>query len=209
MRRSIAAALGVAGDVHNTTSAFGDFDNDGWLDAYVSSTLANVMHVRDNLFRFDGSRFSDVTPPYVLKHDASHGVQWADFDQDGDLDLALADNGASGVHFLFRNRLPPERARRSLSVLVQDERGRYTRAGSEVRLYAAGTRTLLGTRLVDTGSGYCSQNAMPVHFGLRQDGPVDVEVTSLTSGGRKVTRVAAVDPKSLAGKPLIVRVPAR
>lgn len=124
------------------------------------------------------------------------------------LDLALADNGASGVHFLLRNRLSADRARRSLSVLVLDERGRYTRAGSEVRLYAAGTRTLLGTRLVDTGSGYCSQNAMPVHFGLRQDGPVDVEVTSLTGSGRKITRLAGVEPKSLAGKPLAARVPA-
>lgn len=174
----------------------------------MTSTLTNVMHVRDNLFRFDGKRFSDVTPPYILKHDASHGVQWADFDQDGDLDLALADNGTSGVHFLFRNRLPPERARRSLSVLVLDEGGRYTRAGSEVRVYAAGTRTLLGTRLVDTGGGYCSQNAMPVHFGLRQDGPVDVEVTSLTRSGRKITRLAGVEPKSLSGKPLVARVPA-
>jgi hypothetical protein len=90
-------------------------------------------------------------------------------------------------------------------VLVLDERGRYTRAGSEVRIYRAGTRTLLATRMVDTGSGYCSQNMMPVHAGLPAADSVDVEVTTLTAGGRKVTRVSGVDPKSLAGKPLVVK----
>ncbi len=75
-----------------------------------------------------------------------------------------------------------------------------------MRVYAAGTRTLYGTRLVDTGSGYCSQNVMPAHVGLPAEGPVDVEVTALTGAGRKVTRVANVDPRALAGKPLVVKV---
>ncbi len=39
---------------------------------------------------------------------------------------------------------------------------------------------MLGTNIVDTGSGYNSQNAMPVHFGLAEEGLVDVEVTTLT-----------------------------
>ena len=42
-------------------------------------------------------------------HDASHGVQWVDFDGDGALDLALANNDANGGHYLFRNLLPPSR----------------------------------------------------------------------------------------------------
>jgi hypothetical protein len=127
-----------------------------------------------------------------------------DYDADGDLDLALADNGTMGVHFLFRNRLPAPLRQRGLNVLVLDGRGRYTRAGSEVRAYRAGTRTLLGTTLVDTGSGYCSQNMAPVHFGFPTADPVDIEVTTLTTSGRMITRVAGVDPKALAGKPLVV-----
>jgi hypothetical protein len=59
--------------------------------------------------------------------------------------------------------------------------------------------------MVDTGSGYCSQNLAPVHLGLPSADAVDVEVTTLTSSGRKVTRLAAVDPKVLAGKSLVVR----
>jgi ASPIC and UnbV len=72
-------------------------------------------------------------------------------------------------------------------------------------VYAAGTRKLLGTRLIDTGSGYCAQNAMPVHFGLPVEGKVDIEVTTLTKQGRKITRVADVDPRALTGKALTIK----
>ena len=201
----VAADLGIAGDQHSTTAVWGDYDNDGRPDVYVASYLTNVMHVRDKLYRNEGRTFRDVTPSVLLKHDATHGVQWMDYDADGDLDLALADNGTMGVHFLFRNRLPAPLRQRGLNVLVLDARGRYTRAGSEVRAYRAGTRTLLGTTMVDTGSGYCSQNLAPVHLGFPTADLVDIEVTTLTASGRKITRVADVDPKALAGKPLVVR----
>ncbi len=204
----VAADLGIAGDYHATTSVWGDYDNDGRPDVYVASYLANIMHVRDYLYRNEGESFRDVTPSVLLKHDATHGVQWMDYDADGDLDLAMADNGTMGGHYLFRNRLPASHRQRGLNVLVLDSRGRYTRAGSEVRAYKANTRTLLGTVMVDTGSGYCSQNLAPVHLGFATADPVDIEVTTLTTSGRKVTRVTNVDPKSLAGKPLVVRTSA-
>jgi len=81
-------------------------------------------------------------------------------------------------------------------VLVVDQQGRATRAGSEVRVYSAGTRKVLGAGLVDTGSGYCSQNVMPVHVGLPSMDRVDVEVTALTKRGRAVIRRAGVTPGS-------------
>ena len=121
-------------------------------------------------------------------------MQWVDFDGDGDLDLALANNNPKGAHPLYRNLLPPDRARRSVEVMVLDARGRATRAGSEVRVYAAGTRKVLGTGIVDTGSGYCSQNVMPVHVGLPIMERVDIEVTTLTKHGRVVTRRPGVTP---------------
>ena len=59
--------------------------------------------------------------------------------------------------------------------------------------------------MVDTGSGYCSQNAMPVYLGLGAAGVVDIEVTTLRGGSRHVTRVPNVNVSSLAGKPLVVK----
>jgi ASPIC and UnbV len=133
-------------------------------------------------------------------------VQWVDFDGNGALDLALANNNPNGGHYLFRNTMPSDRARRSIQVMVLDERGRYTHAGSEVRVYAAGTRKVLGGRIVDTGGGYCSQSVMPVHVGLPSEGKVDVEVTAMTKSGRRITRVANVDPNKLPKRVLTVKV---
>ncbi len=203
--KDVAVKMGVAGDHHLVASSWGDYDNDGRSDLYSGGFLTAIANYRDYLYHNDGASFSEVASALLLKHDASHGVQWADFDQDGAIDLSFADNGPRGGHFLFRNLLPPDRARQSLQVLVLDDRGRYSKAGSEVRVFAAGTRRLLGTRILDTGSGYCSQNAMPAHFGLAAAGPVDVEVTSMTAGGRQVVRTPNVDPNAYAKKYLIVR----
>jgi hypothetical protein len=112
------------------------------------------------------------------------------------------------MHYLLRNDLPPERARRSLQVAVVDARGHYTRAGAEIRIFDSGTGRLLGTNIMDTGSGYDSQNAMPVHFGLAQEGPVDVEVTTLTPKGRKAARLTKVVPEDFLGRYLTLKTDA-
>ena len=190
----MAKQLGVAGGDKATPSRWGDFDNDGRPDLYVSSYVETVLNERDFLYHHDGDRLTDVRAALTFPHGATHGVQWADFDGDGDLDLALANNNPAGAHPIYRNLLPPDRAKRSVEVLVVDAQGRATRAGSEVRVYAAGTRKVLGAGLVDTGSGYCSQNVMPVHVGLPSMDRVDVEVTALTKRGRTVTRRPGVTP---------------
>ena len=200
-----AAQFGVAGGDQATPSAWGDYDNDGWADLYVSSYIQRPLNEHDYLYRNGGGHFTEVIPWEMLKTGATHGIQWADFDGNGALDFAMANNNPKGSHYLWRNLLPPERAARSLKVLVLDQQGRYTCAGAEVRIFKPGTRQVLGSRIVDTGSGYCSQNVMPVHFGLPEAGPVDVEVTTLTAAGRRVTKVANVESSKLPRKTLEVR----
>ena len=201
---NIAASMGVAGGDQATPSAWGDYDNDGWPDLYISSYIQKPLNEHDYLYRNTGTHFSEVTPWEMLKTGASHGIQWADFDGNGALDFAIANNNPTGSHCLWRNLLPAEQAQRSLQVMVLDQEGRAARPGAEVRIYKPGTRQILGCRIVDTGSGYCSQNVMPVHFGLREAGPVDVEVTTLTAKGRIVTRIASVESGKLSRRTLKV-----
>ncbi|HKB12385.1 MAG TPA: CRTAC1 family protein [Vicinamibacterales bacterium] len=206
----VTRAVGLFFEQHATTPSWGDYDNDGRPDLYVAGYLVNVTHYPDHLFHNvrangGGTRFEEVLPALVNEHDGSHGVQWVDVDGDGALDLALTNNDPAGGHYLFRNLLPAERARRSLAVDVVDSRGRHTKAGAEVRVYAAGTRRLISSGLVDSGGGYCSQNVMPVHVATADAARVDVEVTSMSRSGRRITRVAGIKA-SEAARPLVVRV---
>jgi hypothetical protein len=132
-------------------------------------------------------------------------VAWADYDRDGALDLALCDHEASGVVSIYHNEMPAAQAAHSLQVLVLDANGHYTKQGSEVRVYVAGTRKILGAALVDSGSAYSSQSVLPVHFGLPLPGKVDVEITTMSNTGRKLTRVEGIDPAKLAGKALPIK----
>jgi len=201
-----SAAWGIDIDARYDACALEDFDNDGRIDLYVNGTVTGGVSYRDHLFRNTGTRFEDVTPDNVKALQADHGVQWADYDRDGDVDLALTGARPDGMHSLLRNELDTAAARRSLSVSVADDQGRPTLAGAEVRVFAAGTRRLLGMRLVDSGSGYDAQNVMPVHFGLPSHGRVDVEVIAPRRGRRTVTRSRSVEPSQFSGRSLVIRV---
>jgi hypothetical protein len=201
----IAAEAGVAGGALATPSRWGDFDNDGWIDLYVSSYIDTPVNEHDFLFRNVAGKFTDLLPSLSLPHGATHGVQWVDFDNDGDLDLTLANNNPKGTHALYRNQLPASPAARSIEVQVLDRQGRATRAGAEVRVFAAGTRTLLGMGLVDSGGGYCSQNVAPVHVGLGKAETVDIEVTTMAGGRRTVTRRTGTEVSP--GRIEVIRTP--
>jgi hypothetical protein len=204
--QDVSESWGIAIDSRYDSCALSDFDNDGRIDLYVNGTVTGGTSYRDYLLRNSGSGFVDVTPPNVQGLQADHGVQWADFDMDGAEDLALTGSRADGMHLLMRNESRPAAQRRSLLVRVLDNRGFAVLAGAEVRLYRAGTRTLLGTRLVDTGSGYDAQNDMAVHFGLAEDATVDVEVIFPAAGRRVTMLMSGVNPAEYRGRQLVIRL---
>jgi penicillin amidase len=202
----VAPEFGVSINAHIVCVGWGDYDNDGRPDLYADGYLSGHEHQEDFLLHNEGDHFRDATPSMMLKHDGDHAVVWVDYDKDGALDLSIADHEGEGQLSLYHNTSPPEQAHRSLEVMVVDGKGHFTRAGAEVRLYQAGTRNVLGGRLVDSGSGYNSQSVLPVHFGLGQEtGPVDVEVTWMSPTGRKIVRAANVNPAAHIGNPLIVK----
>ncbi len=204
----VSDAWGIALDGKYDACALADIDHDGRLDLYLNGTITGGVSYRDFLFRNAGDHFEDVTPDSIGAQQGDHGVQWADTDNDGDLDLWLTGSSTRGMQMLWRNRLPSAVTGRSLAVRVVDGKGVARFAGAEVRLYRAGTRQLVGTRLVDTGSGYDAQGDAPVHFGLPAGvASVDVEVTIVGGGKRAVTRRPAVMPARYRGRALVVSVP--
>ncbi|MHB1070924.1 MAG: CRTAC1 family protein, partial [Gemmatimonadaceae bacterium] len=188
----VAQALGVGVDNHAVGADWGDYDNDGDLDLSVISYEgpSGAQVPANALFRNDGAAgFTNVMAKTSPLNVADHGVQFVDYDNDGGLDLTVTDGyGPVGGHFVFRNTLPAAARKRSLSVLVLDAAGHQTRFGAEVRLYDP-SGTLLASRQVVTGSGYNTQRAAPVHFGLARSQRVDVRVTFMGTDGPLVVTV--------------------
>ena len=198
----VSALWGVAIDGRYDTCTFADFDHDGRVDLYVNGTVTAGVSYRDYLFKNTGGKFEDVTPDNLKALAADHGALWADFDRDGDEDLALTGVGTSPLPLVLKNMLAAAHARRALRVRVVDGKGRATRAGAEVRLYEAATRRLLGTRMVDTGSSYNAQSDVPLHFGIPAAMRVDIDVT-WPGGARTVTREANIAAPT--GKLIVIR----
>ena len=208
----VAPGTPLASDHHSVAAAWGDYDNDGWVDLYVDRYLNTEAETPDALFRNVGGAFEEVTPPALLEKGGTHGVAWADFDMDGDVDLALANNSEpGGTHPLYVNGMPAYLAARSLQVLVLGAQSRWIRAGAQVTLAQEMPDGSAGpyrsTRLMDGGSGYSSQGAVPVHFGI-PDGVtrVSVTVTWFERGERRTATVNGVEPPRFRHRWLNMRV---
>jgi len=200
----VAPGTVLAGDHHSVAAAWADFNHDGYLDLYVDTFLSSEAEARDYLFQGSAGGFENVLPDTLAARGASHGVAWADYDGDGDLDLALANNHADGSHPLYRNDLARAKASQSLEVVVVDGRRRQSRAGATVTL----TRPADGfttARLVDAGGGYSSQGAAPVHLTWPAGGgPVDVTVTWFEDGRMRRHVTPDIDPSDHTGEWLVI-----
>ncbi len=94
----VASSAGVSVSV-----SFADYDGDGQLDLFVANG-ALVQAEEDFLFHNEGNgRFAKVTSS-ALTGNVLHSTQgsWADFDNDGDLDLLVTHYG-DAPNTLFRN----------------------------------------------------------------------------------------------------------
>ena len=99
----VTEAAGLMAFVPSHTGAWGDYDNDGWLDLFVGNEPSQSKRHRSQLFhnRGDGT-FVDVSRELGL--DVSGIVKaasWGDYDNDGQLDLYVSRFGEENQ--LFRN----------------------------------------------------------------------------------------------------------
>ncbi|MGE3707591.1 MAG: FG-GAP repeat domain-containing protein, partial [Vicinamibacterales bacterium] len=104
-------AAGLAGEWGGINLTHADYDNDGDADVFVhrGGWLGEAGLIPNSLLRNDGGlRFTDVTDAAGLYSEhPTHAAAWGDYDNDGWLDLFVANEDAgSGRHpvQLYRNR---------------------------------------------------------------------------------------------------------
>jgi hypothetical protein len=138
----------------------GDIDNDGWEDFYVTNGLSETSSP-NVLFRNQGDgTFSDATASVGGGAFDGRGVAFADYDNDGDLDL-LVTSDIGELNQLWRNDTATSNHWLTLDL-----------AGSQSNRSAVGARIEVTTDLrtvvkeVSGGAGRGSFNSLPVEFGL-------------------------------------------
>ncbi len=98
----VSMDAGISAAVDGVSAAWADYDNDGWLDCYISSYQA----ARDWLFHsnHDGT-FTDVAATAGMAGDVSVGIgaAWADCDNDGYLDLYVGNLETNNQPFLYHS----------------------------------------------------------------------------------------------------------
>ncbi len=157
--RDVAPLLGLDRAILVMGANYGDVDNDGFEDVYLGTGNPSFRALLPNrMFRNDaGRRFLDVTTAGGFGHlQKGHGVAFADFDDDGDVDL-FHDLGGQfpGDPFasaLFEN---PTVGTRWITLELRGVRANRSAIGARLALEIdtpAGPRTL--HRLVGSGGSF-------------------------------------------------------
>jgi enediyne biosynthesis protein E4 len=153
--------------------AFVDLDLDGWLDLFLANghvypeveqlkTEAGYRQRKVVYRNTGGARFEDVTEklgPPVTVAKASRGAAFADFDNDGDVDVLV--NNVHDTPELYRLDLREPRS--WLAVRLVGVKSNRSAIGARVRATVDGITYVQEVR---GGGSYYSQNDLRVHFGL-------------------------------------------
>jgi len=171
---------------------FFDYDLDGWpdvlvanghIDADVQRVQANVKYAMPpHLFRNVGKgKFAEVTNSVgqaFASPRVGRGAAYADFNNDGRLDLLLSTNG--GPVYLFRNEAqgaaPPNH---SLRIKLTGTKSNRDGIGATVRVTSGGETQ---TQMLRSGSSYLSASELVLTFGLAHNEKADAVEIRWPSG---------------------------
>ena len=175
----------VAMGGHSLSPCWGDYDNDGDLDLYVTSRDGGICR----MFRNDGGGvFTDVTTFSLAGTGNVAGVACGDYDGDGDLDLYTSSYG-SLPNKLLRNNLG-----NSNHWLEVDLEGTISnRSAIGARAWLTTPNGVTQMREVSGCTGFRSQSALTVHFGLGAADRVTLLRIRWPSGNFQDTTLSTVD----------------
>jgi hypothetical protein len=168
---------------------FFDYDNDGDLDVLlVNGDLKQPTGRPDLLLanRGDGTFERADGGPYFLTEGLGRGGAFADYDDDGDLDVLVTH--LDGAPVLLRNDL--ETGNHWVTFSLEARHGHWQALGARVTVEAGGRRW---TQVQHTRAGYLTQSDPRLHFGLGPAERIDRVEVIWPGGGREELTDLAVD----------------
>ena len=191
----VTDAAGLALALGTMSGVPGDVDNDGFVDIFLGNGGPKMGRWEsDTLYRNRGDgTFEEITNQVGVAHmGKSHGVTFADFDEDGDLDLYVPVGGARPgdlwENVFYRN----EGLGNNHWLIVELEGTRSNRdgIGAKVRVTAG---DLFQYAEVASGYSFGCSNSLELEFGLGSHTQVDQIEVEWPSGQVDVYRNLSVD----------------
>jgi hypothetical protein len=210
------ATIGQASLLSLTFSCFFfDYDLDGLLDVFAANghvaddinrvqpkvTYAQTPHLFHNL----GNKHFEVATGNAgfAEKLVARGAAYADFDNDGDLDIVISTN--NGTAHLLRND-GGNRANALRVALIGTKSNRSAIGARIIATFEGGAKS---RAMVKSGSSYLSQSELPVTFGLGKATKVAGLEIQWPSG--QVEKIPAMDGNQTItieeGKGVVKRVP--
>jgi len=172
-----------------------DYDNDGRLDLFIANGAVNrIESLRGTSYPFgqsnllfhnegDGNRFRETTvaagPAFALS-EVSRGAAFGDLDNDGAVDIVIANNNGPVRLLLNQNRSLNHN--HWLLVRLQAKQGDRFAIGAKVELRQRGRKLF---RRVHTDSSYLSASDVRVHFGLGSDSKIETLIVHWPNGEKE------------------------
>ncbi len=187
-------------DVLSFGGGFVDYDNDGWLDLFIANghvypeveQASPGIHYKqlNSLFHneHDG-KFVDVSKsagngfetPYV-----GRGVAFVDFDNDGFVDVVVANNG--GAPLLLHNS--GGNGNHFLNFKLVGTKSNRDAMGARIRILAGGISQI---REIEGGGSYLSQSDLRANFGLGKTARAETVEVKWPSGLEQTFRNVEAD----------------
>ncbi len=202
----VSQQAGITGPTRQVLSfggGFFDYDNDGWLDIFIANgsvypeieKVTPEVHYKqlNSLFHNEHRGwFSEVSkssgPGFAIPY-AGRGVAFADLDNDGWLDVVVANNGDPPL--LLHNEGATDKVpNHFVSFRLVGTRSNRDAMGARVKLLAGGLSQI---REIAGGGSYMSQSDLRAHFGLGGATAIDRLEVTWPSGLRQVWHHLAAD----------------
>ena len=179
---------------YNAVSGWGDYDNDGDLDMFITQAyvppsftqkLVNKLY-KNKLIETGTASFEKIYSGAIVSDSGySYGFAWGDYDNDGDLDIVTANTyGENQRNALYKNELVS--GNKWINIVCKGTQSNRSAIGAKVRVKVnINGSPVWQMQEIDGQSGYCGQNLM-LHFGLGNASVIDSIKVEWPSGTDQV-----------------------